>query len=206
MIFNIFKKKPADTHITKPSIPMPLAGRDGHVGGIESLVLDGVTYYFGFDFGSDLVVSPLIDDIDLMARFASQHMQQRDGSHDEAYWRELAGEDSELSADAQSRIFTSQELVKAMAELRLVSLNNVAAPNFNLEYHLRYLLASAGEWAAGGDEFEAAGDYISMIRGDMPLPDDTRFSDAAQHLQKHITALISAAPGNWSGLFSMLKS
>jgi hypothetical protein len=203
-MFDFFKKKSVIQAAQTP-IPAPLDGRDGHVGGIESLVLDGVTYYFGFDYGSDLVVSPLMNDIDLMARFASQHMQQRDGSHDVAYWLELAGYDSELCSDIEGRTFVSQDLASMVADLRQVSLSNVAAPHFKLAYHLRYLLAAAGEWEAGGDEFDAADDHISMIRGDTPLPADTRLSDVAQNLQKHITALISATPENWRTLFAALK-
>ncbi|MFB6711656.1 hypothetical protein ACFCZY_08035 [Streptomyces sp. NPDC056237] len=54
----------------------PLPGRIAHVGGIESLVLDGHHYCFGFDHSSDTVLSPLIDAPEAMAVFASEHMRQ----------------------------------------------------------------------------------------------------------------------------------
>jgi hypothetical protein len=38
----------------------PIDDRVGHVGGIESMTVDGRRWYFGFDYSSDMVVSPLI--------------------------------------------------------------------------------------------------------------------------------------------------
>jgi len=57
----------------------PLPDRIGRVGGIESLSLDGRRYYFGFDYKSDVVLSPLIDDPGAMAAFASEYMRQTTG-------------------------------------------------------------------------------------------------------------------------------
>ena len=78
---------------------VPLVDRVGHVGGVESVVVDGRRWCFGMDHGSDLVVSPLVDDPDEMAEFAAKYMSQRDGTHDKAYWAELvswADENSDL--------------------------------------------------------------------------------------------------------------
>ncbi|MFE5842718.1 hypothetical protein ACFQ7N_13850 [Streptomyces niveus] len=66
-----------------------LPGRTGVIGGIESLVLDGRRLFFGFDFTSDQVLSPLIGDAGAMARYAARHLRQRTGVHDESYWAEL---------------------------------------------------------------------------------------------------------------------
>ncbi len=88
-------------------------GRIGHVGGIESLTLDGRRYFFGFDYKSELVVSPLIDDPDAMAAFASEHMRQNTGKHDEAYWAELvdwAVEYSDLVEEDADRDFSTEDL------------------------------------------------------------------------------------------------
>ncbi|MEU8696600.1 hypothetical protein AB0C61_02765 [Streptomyces sp. NPDC048680] len=90
-----------------------LPDRTGAIGGIESLVLDGRRLFFGFDFSSDQVLSPLIDDAGAMARFAARHMRQRTGAHDEAYWAELVRASVDTSdlvwRDAQ-RAFTSEAL------------------------------------------------------------------------------------------------
>jgi hypothetical protein len=206
-MFDLFKKK-SSADIAKTIIPAPIDGREGHVGGIEPLILDGVTYYFGFDYGSDLVVSPLMSDIDVMAQFASQHMQQRDGSHDAVYWLELAGYGSELCSDEVSRTFNSQDLTATVAALRHSRENNVVATGIHLEYHLRYLLASAGEWKAleeWGDEWDDTDEYIAMISGETPLPAETSFADLAQKLQSLLAALMNSAPENWRTLFSVLK-
>lgn len=183
----------------------PLAGRSGHVGGIESIVLDGVTWWFGFDYSEDLVVSPLIDDIDAMARHASAYMLQRDGAHDTSYWRELAEGPPELCDDEAERTFTQAALAATMAQLREAQANDAPIPGLALSYHLRYLLCSAGEWVAGGG-FEAANADIALLRGEAALPPDRRYVDAARELRAYLAELVDAAPGNWATLFAILKS
>ncbi|WP_406277192.1 hypothetical protein [Embleya sp. NBC_00896] len=112
----------------------PLPGRTGHVAGIESLVLDGRRYYFGFDGTSDMVVSPLIDDPDTMAAFASEHIRQTDGRHEPAYWADLvswAVQGSDLVAQDADREFDT-------ARLRV----ELPAPGG----HLPYLLDAVAGW------------------------------------------------------------
>ncbi|MEV8421614.1 hypothetical protein [Streptomyces niveus] len=90
-----------------------LPGRTGVIGGIESLVLDGRRLYFGFDFTSDQVLSPLIDDAGAMARYAARHLRQRTGAHDESYWAELvrtSADGSELVWRDEQRTFTTGAL------------------------------------------------------------------------------------------------
>ena len=211
-MFDFFKKKPPAPAATKtgPTVPLPLAGRKGHVGAIESLTLDGTMYFFGFDFGSDLVLSPLIADIDLAARFASQHMAQRDGVHDEAYWRELAGyavDGSELSSEPESRTFSSQSLAAAVARLARVRREGTVEPGFAIEYHLRYLLGAAGGWEVPEEAgAEDADEWIDVISGNEPLAEGTTLTDIAGRLQAHLNALVDTAPGNWSTLFAVLKA
>ncbi|WP_381789597.1 hypothetical protein [Streptomyces niveus] len=87
-----------------------LPGRTGAIGGIESLVLDGRRLFFGFDFSSDQVLSPLIDDEEAMARFAARHMRQRTGAHDELYWAQLVRssvDGSDLVWRDEQRTFTT---------------------------------------------------------------------------------------------------
>lgn len=212
-MFDFFKKKkppaPAATVETGPAVPLPLAGRKGHVGAIEAVTLDGTMYFFGFDFSSDLVLSPLIADIDLAARFASQHMTQRDGTHDEAYWRELAGyavEGSELATKEESRTFSTESLAAAIASLARVRREGTVEPGFAIEYHLRYLLGAAGGWEVPEEAgTEDADEWIDVISGNEPLAEGTTVTDIAGRLQAHLSALVDTAPGNWSTKFAVLK-
>ena len=96
-----------------PNTPEPVPDRMKHVGGIESIVLDGSRRYFGFDYRSDLVLSPLIDDPKTMAEFASMYMRQLDGDHDAAFWSELVEDSvttSDLTEDDADREFTTEGL------------------------------------------------------------------------------------------------
>lgn len=213
-MFDFFKKKtpaptPAPVAEATPAIPLPLDGREGHVGAIESLTLDGTMYFFGFDFGSDLVLSPLIADIDLAARFASRHMTQRDGAHDEAYWRELAGyavEGSELCTEAASRTFTTASLAQAAASLSRVYREGTVEPGFAVGYHLRYLLGAAGGWQALEEtDADDVDEWINVIGGNEPLAEGTTLQEIAGRLQAHLNALVDAAPANWSTKFAALK-
>lgn len=185
--------------------PEPLAGRSGHIGGIESIVLDGTTWWFGFDYSEDLVISPLIDDIDTMARYASAYMLQRDGAHDVAYWRTLAEAGPELCDVEADRSFIGVELATAMVQLQRAQADDVPIPDLALGYHLRYLLASAGNWVAAGG-FEAASANIARLRGEQALAEGCRYAEAAHAVRAHLRDLTDAAPGNWSTLFAILKS
>ena len=69
----------------------PLPGRVGPVGGAESVEVDQVRWYFGFDYGSDLVLSPLAGGRRAMAGFAAEHMRQVDGAHAPANWPAVFG-------------------------------------------------------------------------------------------------------------------
>ncbi|HCF2456956.1 TPA: SEL1-like repeat protein [Pseudomonas aeruginosa] len=176
------------------------------VGGIESVVLDGKTYFFGFDFKSDLVLSPLFDDIDAMAAYASLHMRQTDGEHDVAYWRELASdaiEESELSPSLESRTFSSHALALIREQLRHACQSNSTVPGFSIEYHLLYLLEAAGRWEADRGDIE--GD-IHIIAGERPLAEGENIGQVSQRLQAQLRELVDLVPGNWSVLFSALSS
>jgi len=191
-------------------VPLPLADRGGHVGGVEMLVLDGTRYFFGFDFSSDLVISPLIDDIDLMSRFAADNMRQRDGRHGADYWRQLAEhsiDQSDLTASMEARTFNTATLGAMMKKLASARHANIAAPDFDLPHHLRYLLGAAGGWQAKyEDEFEDEDLYIGYVQGSEPLTNDLTISKAAEWLQDHCNRLVSNAPENWGTLFAVLKS
>ncbi|SEK06204.1 MULTISPECIES: hypothetical protein [unclassified Variovorax] len=218
-MFDFFKKKSPAAAPAVPAaagdaagagVPAPLAGRDGHVGAIEALTLDGTMYFFGFDFRSDLVLSPLMSDPVLMARFASRHMAQRDGTHDKAYWAALVGfarEGSELCSNDDGRSFDSRMLAATLARLAHVRREGTPEPGFTVEYHLRYLLGAAGGWEvpeeAGSEDADL---WISQIAGEAPLADGMPLQEVAARLQLHLNALVDAAPGNWATLFAVLKS
>ncbi len=218
-MFDFFKKKPppaaARTAALRsvpsgPAVPPPLAGRNGHVGAIEAIAIDGTMYFFGFDFRSDLVLSPLIESPALMARFASRHMVQRDGTHNEAYWRELVGmakQTSELCNDDDGRRFNSRMLAATLARLAVVRGTGTPDPGFRIEHHLRYLLGAAGGWRMPNPASPEDVDlWIAQIAGKEPQPEDATLQDVAARLQQHLNALLTAAPGNWAAHFAVLRS
>ncbi|MGW1409758.1 hypothetical protein [Streptomyces sp. NPDC002403] len=164
-----------------------LTGRIGVVGGIESLVLDGRRLWFGFDFTSDQVLSPLIDDAGAMARYAARHMRQRTGAHDESYWAQLvqaAVENSDLVRYDQQRTFTTQSLEAGDA-----------GPAHG---HLLYLLDAATEDPDGDLVRTGAGSHgpatESGLRPAAVTPDDEDGEPG--------TALARTTVGNWSLLFA----
>jgi hypothetical protein len=188
------------------SIPDPLPERVGHVGGIESLTLDGVRYHFGFDFSSDLVVSPLIDDPAVMAAFASRHLRQTTGAHDAAYWAELVGwatEESSLVPTDEDRRFTTE----GVREDRLTP-----------DEHLLYLLAAVTTWEGSLVDLPQAGPAYGRLGFD-----EDELHDCLDHCVAAIRAdgsearpdevtVVSAylehaagrVPGNWGLLFEPL--
>ena len=182
----------------------PLPDQIGHIGGIESLVLDGRRYYFGFDYKSDLVLSPLIDDPEAMAAFASEYMSQSDGEHDAAFWAELVAmsvESSDLVGDEDEvRTFTSEELRRALPE-----------PGS----HLLYLIGAATFWEDWLDETpEVKRVYVEDLGFE---EDDDEFLDQFLEVlhkdgiqarpaewtvvRHYLTTAAQRAPGTWSLLF-----
>lgn len=183
----------------------PLPDRIGHVGGVESLILDRRRYYFGFDYTSDLVVSPLIDDPRAMAAFASEYMRQRTGRHDAAYWEglvTLAVEGTALAGDDAERIVASEDLRGGLPD---------AAS------HLLYLLGAATGW---DDWFEEAPEVRRAYQRLGFDEEDPEFVDhcleaVREHgtqarpdewtvVRFHLTAAVRHLPGNWDLLFTPL--
>lgn len=181
----------------------PLPDLIGSVGGIESITLDGRRYYFGFDYRSDLVLSPLIDDPASMAVFASEYLRQSTGEHDVAYWAELVAlgaAESSLTGDDASRTFTSQDLRSGLPE-----------PGS----HLLYLLGAATAWEVWFQEAPEAGQACVELGFD---DDDTEFFEPClRAVQEHgiqarpaewavvsfyLTAAVRHAPANWGILFA----
>ncbi|MFD8755516.1 hypothetical protein ACFV0O_31760 [Kitasatospora sp. NPDC059577] len=180
----------------------PLPGRVGHVGGIESLTLDGRRSYFGFDHASDLVLSPMIDDPAVMAAFASRYLRQTTGGHDAAYWADLvtaAVDGSGLVGDDAGREFTSRSLRAGLPD-----------PGS----HLLYLLGAATGWDAW---FEEAPEALAAYRRLGFEEEDDEFLDhclavVREHgagerpdewtvARHHLTTAVDRLPGNWRVLF-----
>ncbi|MCL2466494.1 MAG: DUF6273 domain-containing protein [Micrococcales bacterium] len=111
-------------------IPEPLIGRIGHVGGIEPLIIDGTMWFFGYDYSLDAVLSPLIDDPVVMAKFAAEYMVHRDGKHDAPYWLEWVG-----FARNKSMLAAHEDLEFSTADLR--------DDPHAITDHLRYLIMAA---------------------------------------------------------------
>lgn len=183
----------------------PLPDRIGYVGGIESLMLDGRRYYFGFDFQSDVILTPLIDDSEAMAVFASEYMRQTTGQHDVAYWAEQVAMDAEassLTSEESDRTFTSEELRGGIPE-----------PGT----HLLYLLGAATEWEAWFAESPEVAQAYERLGFD---EDDSEFLDQCLEVVRkdgignrpdewavvrfHVTMAAQRAPGNWGILFGPL--
>ncbi|MEU6018014.1 hypothetical protein ABZ826_29460 [Streptomyces sp. NPDC047515] len=180
----------------------PLPGRIAHVGGIESLVLDGHRYYFGFDYSSDIVLSPLIDDPEAMAAFASEHMRQTTGTHDMDHWASLvaaATGSSDLAGVAECE-FTTEGLRGALP-----------AP----ESHLLYLLGAAtdwDDWFEESPEAERACERLGLDEEDSEFIDQCLRAvqehgprarpDEWTVARFHLGAAVRHLPGNWKVLFA----
>lgn len=170
--------------------------RVGWPGGIESLTLDGKRYFFGFEYGSDLVLSPLIDDPAAMAAYAARYMAQRDGTHDEPYWAELVADavgSSDLT-EPEDRDFDSAALRAG-----------------ETTYHLRYLLGAASSW--NDDLFEDAEVVAALGRLGMDPDDDWECvdrcltaagPDAELVVSRYWAHLAAHLEGNWRTVFSVL--
>jgi hypothetical protein len=183
----------------------PLPDRIGYVGGVESLTLDGRRHYFGFDYQSDVVLTPLIDDPEAMAVFASEYLRQTTGQHDVAYWAEhvaAAAGDSSLTGEESDRTFTSEDLRGGVPE-----------PGT----HLLYLLGAATEWENWFAESPEVAQTYERLGFD---EDDSEFLDQCLEVVRkdgianrpdewavarfHVTTAAQHAPGNWGILFGPL--
>lgn len=184
-------------------IPAPLLRDYRHIGGIESIEIDGTRYFFGYDYSEDLVLSPLINDNELMSVFAETHMEQRDGLHDRAYWRDLVDGSPESSglADPESCSFESEQLRLIVISLRNVAETGVPVPDFQYPYHLRFLLSSAGQWK---EQFNATAEGMRAIKGTESPAAGTTLEQIARDVLDETRNAMDAAGGNWAEIFGAL--
>ncbi|WP_051793571.1 hypothetical protein [Kibdelosporangium aridum] len=170
--------------------------RVGWTGGIESITLDGTRYFFGFDYSSDLVLSPLIEDQATMAAYAAKYMAQRDGTHDEAYWAELvtdAVDGSDLT-EPDDRDFSTDDLRSGRTT-----------------YHLRYLLGAASSWNT--DMFEDDEVVAALKRLELDPDEEWESVDRCMELtgpdaelvvSRYFGSLAANLQGNWRTVFAPL--
>jgi hypothetical protein len=171
-------------------IVKPLDERVGHIGGVESVVVNGRRWYFGMDYQSDLVISPLIDDPGEMAEFAARYMAQTDGTHDVAYWADLVS-----WATDESGLFPPGENEYDSAKL---------AEGF--DDGLLYLLGSASGWGE-----KLLDEKLLAILSEQGLDDDwdgvakALETDWDGDFQRRLsTCFASRLPGNWATVFAPL--
>lgn len=198
------------TKWAEPAVPEPLMGRHQRVGGIEAVILDRAVLFFGFDHRDDVVLSPPIADAGVMARFASRHMQQTDGAHDEAWWLDDtydARAASQLVSEDQERTFATARLRAARARLEAAA-GDRAVPGTDIPYHLLFLLAAAGGWEAGGSDdvhdIAALRDDLACLASEDDLAPG-ECAAAARRVLAGLDALLAAAPAEWASRFAMLR-
>jgi hypothetical protein len=187
----------------------PIDGREGCVGGIEAMTVDGRTWFFGFDYSMDTVVSPLIDDPERMAEFASEHMLQTDGPHDVVYWRDLvdsAVEESGIVGEDEDRTYDSKTL---------------AAERLSPSSQLMYLMGAATGWESEfleEDDVQAMFETIGVPDRDRDdwdclekcieaaRSDDAEVRAAGTRFMKRYQSFIfDNLPANWPEVFAALR-
>lgn len=214
--------------------PRPDEVRDGFVGGIESIVLDGQVLYFGYSYSSDFVLSPLFSSVEDMAGYAQRNIQQKDGKHDLDYWRELveeAAEESGLCEDEDSRTFSSNVLGAIPGRLRQMAERNAPDAGIRIDYHLLYLFdaASKSNDVADSDALRALTDLgnsaagrrlglegqprcseiselLAVARGEADLPDGAGYRDVAVVVQGYLDVMVPDLIFNWPAYFAGLQS
>ena len=198
------------------------------VGGVESIVIDGKRWFFGFDYKGDRVISPLIDDPDMMTAFASRYMLQRDGVHGREYWRARVEESigsSELTGDVDTQhTFATSEFRRIASELAAAEAGNRSIPDL-IQYnvHYLYLLEAAARDKASPPDDPAYASAIrklglteddstlvhalaamEMLADIRPLLGFATYADAAAAARVCLTTLVKRASGNWRTLFQGL--
>ncbi len=186
----------------------PIEDREDCVGGIESMTVDGQRWYFGFDYSMDTAVSPLIDDAERMAVFASEHMLQRDGRHDVDYWRELV----EMSVG-------QSDLVEEEAD-RTYDSKTLTAQRLSPSSALMYLLGAATGWddsffdeeavqaaltTIGVREHDRDWDCLERCMEAAQSQDSEVSSAGTQLMTRYVDFIMDRAPANWPQVFAALK-
>lgn len=189
----------------------------GAVGGIESIVVDGRRYFFGYSHRDDRVLTPLFTREDAIAEHAATHMAQTDGRHDAAFWSGMAHRaiaESDLT-DAQGQVIALAPLKAAVADLRRDTATVRALSGIVLPEHLYYLLEVNSEWPDGdpspavvqaaqrlGLEADDTSGWMEIsagvLSGATPLPKGAEFRDAAAVYLWYFDRLVGHQRHGWS--------
>ncbi|WP_432832676.1 hypothetical protein [Dactylosporangium sp. CA-092794] len=185
----------------------PIADREGHVGGIESMMVDGRRWFFGFDYSMDTAVSPLIDDPARMAEFASKHMLQTDGVHDVAYWRDLVDSSVETSGivgEDAARTYDSETVAAELPSTRLIYLMGAATAwdeSFFEHEAVQAALATMGVRERDREDWDCLDQCIAARRSD-----SAEVSRAgADFMTLYQRFIFDNLPANWPEVFAALR-
>jgi len=210
-----------------PNLPRPIAGREGMIGGIECIVIDGKRWFYGFNsFGDQLIITPLIDDPDVMAAFASWYMRSyhSDAPAKQADWREAVDRaiDGTEPNHIVSEPFSTEDLRRIAASLKQAAADNRPVPGFTIPEGVLDLLAVARGFELPSDmsanvsmqaklglsesdhDVNNACFVVDMLAGREPLEPGATYADAAAFLRGYLSDLVNRAPGNWKTMFQEL--
>lgn len=210
-----------------PSLPPPIADREGMAGGIECIVIDGKRWFYGFDsFGDQLIITPLIDDPDMMAAFASRYMRSdhRLAPEAPAYWRQAVDRaiDGTEPNHIVSEPFSTEDFRRIAASLKQAAADNRPVPGFTIPESLLDLLSVATGFERPSDMsanvtmqakfgfYEGENDVtcaclvVDMLAGREPLAPGATYAAAATYLRGYLADMVNRAPGNWKTMFQEL--
>lgn len=214
------------------SFPNPAANAPRPVAGIESFTMDGQRYFFGHDFGADVVASDLYSDPAEMAAYAAQFLTQRDGDEPAEYWAELVSisvGDSFLSPSIESRTFESNELLSFADAIQYMIDENAAPPSPDsfqpYSYTIRYLISAAafnqdrnptdaervslnrtnpeGDWQDNSAWHDLTDELAQVVRGQTPRSTGVEWRDIGLSLQ-YYGHQTDFLTGRWRAVFSPL--
>jgi hypothetical protein len=184
-----------------------------NVAGIESIQLDGRWWYFGF--ADDVVMSPLMGDIDAMAAFAARYLRQVERAIDASAWRALA-EASQSESDLAPQELRVIDLTGLRAALARLRAEPGPVPELVQATHLHYLLMSN----TGDQDFpdpppqvrdafvrlgfeldDPSGSFelgLEILAGTRALPEGASLQDAASVVLWLWDALVELQSWDWA--------
>lgn len=204
--------------VPRVAVPRPYEGGQDAVGGIESIVVAGKRYWFGFSYKADAVLSPLIGDERVMAQFGSDYLLQTDGAHPPEFWLDLVQKAVQLSDltgdDAAARLFTGFEVRDALREVEAARREGRPAKGVELPGHLTYLFHAATEAIEEVGPFPCAGKWeqaykqldnygncrdgaLKVIDGTVAPPTGTDYDDALEVMSQYAGYWRRNVPENW---------
>ncbi|MGH8107623.1 MAG: hypothetical protein ACREO1_02755 [Arenimonas sp.] len=187
------------------------------IGGIESITVDGIEYFFGYSYTDDRVLTSLYTNKDAMADYATKALKQRDGAHDKAFWLEQIKQsriESGLS-DLEGREINLKELKAALSQLKQSAQDDQTIPALEIPSHLGYLLEMNCDWPNAdppvsiqqaavrlGLEADDISPWLdesgSVLNGRNPLPKDASFQDAKAVFEWYWQTLIDNQSFDWN--------